>query len=220
MGRLNPSAGDQYQLRVDAEAAKGRYLHAEADLVVGLKARSVLDAGCGTGRVAIELARRGCAVVGVDWDDEMLATAASRSPGGRFVRADLSNLDLAHKFDTVLLAGNVLLFCQPGTESSIIGRCAAHLTAGGHLVAGFSLDGSIGHPYDLISYDRACREADLVLVRRYSTWEGAPFVDGDPYAVSIHSNIHSNMASGTLAPAAPQWPPPDSRHDGHHGITK
>ena len=36
---------------------------------------TVLDAWCGTGRVAVELARRGVRVVGVDVDASMLATA-------------------------------------------------------------------------------------------------------------------------------------------------
>ena len=35
----------------------------------------MLDAGCGTGRVAIELAARGFSVVGMDLDEAMLDTA-------------------------------------------------------------------------------------------------------------------------------------------------
>ena len=39
---------------------------------------TVLDAGCGTGRVAIEPARRGIEVVGADVDPSMLATTRQR----------------------------------------------------------------------------------------------------------------------------------------------
>ena len=62
--------GDEYQARFDSLAARGVDVHGEVAFVLGLDPApaSVLDAGCGTGRVAIELARRGVEVVGVDVD--------------------------------------------------------------------------------------------------------------------------------------------------------
>ncbi len=59
---------DTYDRRWEELAAAGQNVHGEADLVESLAPRSVLDAGCGTGRVAVELARRGIDVVGVDLD--------------------------------------------------------------------------------------------------------------------------------------------------------
>ena len=72
--------GDEYQARFDALAASGVDVHGEVAFVPRSipSPASVLDAGCGTGRVAIELARRGIAVVGVDVDASMLATARAR----------------------------------------------------------------------------------------------------------------------------------------------
>ena len=70
--------GDDYQRRFDALAASGMDVHGEADFVMRFAPATVLDAGCGTGRVAVELARRGCTVVGVDADASMLATARAR----------------------------------------------------------------------------------------------------------------------------------------------
>src|SRR5581483_942807 len=107
--------GDDYQRRFDALAAAGHDVHGEADFVMSLGPASVLDAGCGTGRVAIELARRGVDVVGVDVDPGMLATARSRAPEITWVEADLTTLDLGRTFDVVVLAGNVPLFTPPGT---------------------------------------------------------------------------------------------------------
>ena len=70
--------GDDYQRRFDALAARGVDVHGEAAFVMTLAPATVLDAGCGTGRVAIRArARRGVDVVGVDVDPSMLATAAS-----------------------------------------------------------------------------------------------------------------------------------------------
>ncbi|MGY4709415.1 class I SAM-dependent methyltransferase [Mycolicibacterium sp. CBM1] len=60
--------GADYDARWSTLAAARRIIHGEADLVAGLltesAGRSVLDAACGTGRVAIELDRRGVPVVG------------------------------------------------------------------------------------------------------------------------------------------------------------
>ena len=67
--------GDEYQKRFDALAAEGVDVHGEADFVMRFAPVSVLDAGCGTGRAARELAHRGVAVVGVDADASMVGTA-------------------------------------------------------------------------------------------------------------------------------------------------
>ncbi|MBV8961292.1 MAG: SAM-dependent methyltransferase, partial [Actinobacteria bacterium] len=58
--------GDEYQRRFDALAESGADVHGEATFVAAYSPASVLDAGCGTGRVGIELARRGIEVVGAD----------------------------------------------------------------------------------------------------------------------------------------------------------
>jgi SAM-dependent methyltransferase len=54
----------------------------------------VLDAACGTGRHAAYLAELGHTVVGVDSSAEMLALAAAKVPGGRFVAGTLEALPL------------------------------------------------------------------------------------------------------------------------------
>ncbi|MDQ1398226.1 MAG: hypothetical protein QOK20_158, partial [Acidimicrobiaceae bacterium] len=51
--------GESYQRRFDELASGGQDVHGEAAFVMALTPATVLDAGCGTGRVAIELARRG-----------------------------------------------------------------------------------------------------------------------------------------------------------------
>ncbi len=136
--------GDEYQARFDRLAASGTHVHGEADFVTAFAPTSVLDAGCGTGRVSIELAGRGMEVVGTDVDPSMLATARRRDPDLTWVEADLTTLDLGRAFDLVLLAGNVPLFTPPGTQPALVAHCAAHLARDGHLVAGFSIDRGYG----------------------------------------------------------------------------
>lgn len=183
MGGMTKFDGGTYQARFDALAAQGVDVHGEANLVLSYQPATVLDAGCGTGRVAIELARGGVEVTGVDVDRSMIAEARRRAPGLRWIEADLSTLDLGRQFDVVVLAGNVPLFCAPEHRPALVQACAAHVADGGRLVAGFQLDGR----YELADWDHGCRLAGLSLAERWSTWDRVPYRDGDAYAVSVHA---------------------------------
>lgn len=171
-----------YDQRWEELAAEGRSVHGEADLVESLGPRSVLDAGCGTGRVAVELHRRGIEVVGVDIDESMLAKARTKAPEVQWVEHDLVGVDLGRTFDLVVAAGNVMIFLAPGTEAAVVANLARHLEAGGALVAGFSLEpGGL----DLATYDALAAAAGLALSDRWATWDCAGYEGGD-YAVSVH----------------------------------
>jgi SAM-dependent methyltransferase len=173
--------GRTYQERFDALAAQGVDVHGEATLVRSFDPSSVLDAGCGTGRVAIELARHGIAVAGVDRDSSMIAEARRRAPGIEWIEADLSTMDLGRTFDLVVLAGNVPIFCPEAARADLVTRCAAHVDAGGFMIAGFQL----GRGYDLAEFDRSATGAGLVLRERWSTWDRVPYRPTGAYAVSV-----------------------------------
>jgi SAM-dependent methyltransferase len=191
--RSEAPRGDDYDARWRKLAASGQNVHGEADLVESLLRESggtsVLDGGCGTGRVAIELAGRGLSVVGVDADARMLAAARSKAPELSWVEADLADLASAvpGPFDLVLLAGNVMIFLEPGTEARTLAALADRLAPGGLLVAGFSVRAD---RLTLERYDRLAGDAGLQLVFRWATWDRQPFEGGD-YAVSVHRLILS-----------------------------
>lgn len=186
--------GATYDDAWEQRAAKGEQVHGEADLVralltergVDVEGSRILDAGCGTGRVAIELARHGAVVVGADLDESMLARAREKAPDLDWHQADLSTMDLDEQFDLVVMAGNIMIFVAPGTERSVLERTAAHVTPGGLFITGFSLQEGRYQASDL---DRDATAAGLSLVSRWSTWDRDEFTEGDDYAVSLYERI-------------------------------
>jgi SAM-dependent methyltransferase len=187
-GVSDDARGQDYDRRFAKLAASGVDLHGEATFVEALGVRSVLDAGCGTGRVAIELARRGLDVVGLDADPGMLSAARAKAPELDWVLGDLSGFDLSdggerRRFDAVVMAGNVMIFVVPGTEGAVVDHVAAHLRPGGLVVAGFQL---IPGRLSLDHYDDLAASAGLTVAQRFATWDGKPWTPGGDYAVSVH----------------------------------
>jgi 2-polyprenyl-3-methyl-5-hydroxy-6-metoxy-1,4-benzoquinol methylase len=169
-------------------------MHGEATFVAALGGRSVLDAGCGTGRVAIELARRGFELVGLDADSGMLSAARAKAPDLEWVEADLTSFDLPavqsepdpdgrRRFDVIVMAGNVMIFVVPGTEGAVLERVAAHLRPGGAVAAGFQLQQG---RLSLDRYDELATAAGLTLAERFATWDRQPWTPGSDFAVSVH----------------------------------
>jgi SAM-dependent methyltransferase len=174
----------EYFTRWQRLEAAGQSSHGEADFIESLGPRSVLDAGCGMGRVAIELDRRGIDVVGVDLDDDLLDFARRAQPSIAWLHADLATMSLGRTFDVVAMPGNVMIYCRPSDRARIIANAAAHIEGNGLLVAGFDLQAD-DDALTLDVYDRLCEASDLDLVRHCSTWQGGIFA-GETYAVSVH----------------------------------
>jgi 2-polyprenyl-3-methyl-5-hydroxy-6-metoxy-1,4-benzoquinol methylase len=104
---LQETGGDRgasYDQAFRELAASGMDVHGEAAYVAALvpAGARVLDAGCGTGRVAIELARRGYEVVGVDSDASMLAVAREQAPALPWHQRDLAELEDESSYDLVV----------------------------------------------------------------------------------------------------------------------
>jgi SAM-dependent methyltransferase len=175
--------GDAYDERYEQRAAAGESVHGEADFVEETGARSVLDAGCGTGRVARELARRGLDVTGVDIDPAMLATGRRKAPALGWRLGDLETIDLGRTYDAVVAAGNVMIFLTPGSEGAVLANLARHLNPGGLVIAGFQLKAG---RLTVEEYDAHARAAGLELVERFATWDREPWRPGGEYAVSVH----------------------------------
>ncbi len=191
-----PDRGARYTARFAELAASGDDVHGEASFCAAIAAPGsrILDAGCGTGRVAIRLAELGYECVGVDVDDAMLAEARLAAPALTWLTSDLASLPVAElgHFDLVVAAGNVLPLLDRGTEATVVSDLVGLLRRRGVLVAGFGLDSAHlplpSAPVGLADYDRWCAAAGLELTERFATWGGAPY-DGGGYAVSVHRHL-------------------------------
>ncbi|MFJ7065913.1 class I SAM-dependent methyltransferase [Streptomyces sp. NPDC101115] len=97
----------------------------------------VLDVGCGTGRDAAWLHQvAGRRVTAIDTSATMLAYARDRHPGPAHHLADMRDFDLGTVFDAVVCLDSALLYCHTNDDlTAFLGRCRAHLTPGGLLVA-------------------------------------------------------------------------------------
>jgi len=104
-------------------------ISAEADwLVESLQATTVLEPGCGGGRMLEALAERGCQVVGIDTSPQMVELSRRRlGPRGEVFEADMTHFDLGRTFDGAVCPINTLLHLSPAELARHLYRMSQHL---------------------------------------------------------------------------------------------
>jgi SAM-dependent methyltransferase len=195
---LFPAAKDMTSTR--DEARKQRFIASEQFYLdeAGERRGRVLELGCGSGRLTLQIAQNGIDIVGADLSDSMLDAARAKALAAGidvpFVQADMRHFDLAGKFSSILIPGNSLLHLLTIEELKQCFTCIRrHLAPGGRLVfdiskwdtgvfardpgqryPAFSLD----HPKlgeitieEMTSYDAAAQVRDVVW---YLSRAGAP----------------------------------------------
>jgi ubiquinone/menaquinone biosynthesis C-methylase UbiE len=100
--------------------------------------QAVLEVACGTGRVAIRLAREGFELVGLDLSAVMLDVARQKSAGLhniRWIQGDMRSFDLGQTFGLAIIPGhsfqNILTAAD---QVSCLDSIRHHLVPGGLLV--------------------------------------------------------------------------------------
>jgi SAM-dependent methyltransferase len=146
----------------------------------------VLDVGCGPGRHAHALARRGIEVVGVDISQRFVdLAAASAPPGATFVRADARALAFDGGFDAAIS------LCQGAF--GLAGGPAAPLDGDAAVLAGIA---------------RALRPGGVAAVSAFSAYFQVRWLeDGDTFDADAgvnHERTEVRDESGTVA-AADLW---------------
>jgi SAM-dependent methyltransferase len=86
---------------------------------------SVLEIGCGTGRLTHPLVELGFRVTAVDNEPQMLAHVR----GAETVLADAASIELGRRFDCVLLASHFVNDADDRGRRALLAACARHLAA-------------------------------------------------------------------------------------------
>lgn len=137
---------------------------------------SVLELGCGTGRITRALLSRACVVTAVDNSPEMLVHVPDEASK---ICSDIELLDLRRKFDVVLYASNLINTPDESARAEQLAACRRHLAADGSLLFErfdpewlVSVEpGPVGMIADdvSVSVDRVKREGSVVEISlRYS----------------------------------------------------
>lgn len=183
---------EAYSTKFAGYFSEGTDLDGEARFVDMLVARAstLLDAGCGPGRVTAALTARGHRSVGVDKDAGLVADGRGRYPGLPLFVRDLlavdpdwlASEDLPTEFDAIVCPGNVMVFVAPGTERAVLSRLAAVLRPGGRAVFGFAT----GREYTVDGLDADATAVGWTLEHRFATWHLDPFTPDASWAVSVY----------------------------------
>lgn len=163
-----------------------------ADVATELKARQVLDVGCGTGTFALLLADRGLRVTGVDPAAASLDVARSKrgSERVRWIHGDATALPEV-RVDLATMTGNVAqAITEPEAWDGTLRAIRAVLRPGGHLVF------ETRDPAR-----RAWEEWNAAATRRTVTVEGVgdveTWVDVTDVSLPLVSFRHTYLLTGT-----------------------
>ncbi|MEK7209225.1 MAG: class I SAM-dependent methyltransferase [Patescibacteria group bacterium] len=96
---------------------------------------SILDVGCGAGEKSKYLVKKGFAVTGIDFSDEMIKLAKEQIPAGSFFVKDIKKpLEFENLFDGVF-AQAVLLHIPKNEIVGVLKNIVAPLKSGGYFYA-------------------------------------------------------------------------------------
>lgn len=79
------------------------YLNIVKNIIKLKSDTTILDAGCGDGRFCHEMNKIGANIIGVDFSEPAIRFAKAFNPDIKFYIQDLTDLNLPHKFDYVVL---------------------------------------------------------------------------------------------------------------------
>jgi len=112
-------------------AAEASFLYDHLQLGPGM---SALDVPCGNGRHAVELARRGIVMTGVDLSAGFLDEARLREPAIEWVHGDMRSLPWTSRFDAAYCCGNSFGYFDHGNCQKFLDAVAAALKPGGRFI--------------------------------------------------------------------------------------
>lgn len=157
----------------------------------GLVPGTLLDLGCGTGRHALEMAKAGITIDGVDISDTMLAIGRAAiaqedfgSFGPHLRKGDVRSIRLGKTFDAVTSLFHVMSYQNTEEDAAALLRTAgAHLNPGGLFLFDFWYGPCVLHLKP--EFRRKTMEDDAVRVVRTAT----PTLALSENRVTVHYDI-------------------------------
>jgi len=104
--------------------------------LAGDEPKTILDMGCGTGRLAVALAERGHRVTGADPSAGMMQVARARAGAERvrWIDSDAAGLTLETRFDLIIMTGHVFqVFLKDDEVRAALRNLRRHLAPDGRL---------------------------------------------------------------------------------------
>ena len=139
------------------------YGRALLELVPDDPALSVLDLGCGTGTLTVQLAANGRRVVGADSSPEMIERARAQYPGIDFRVCDALALPFDGEFGAVF---SNAVFHWIGDHDALLQNIRRALKPGGLLICEFGAEGNVQTISDAFAW--ACAEQGLTVHSRFN----------------------------------------------------
>lgn len=122
-------------MTAEATQADAAFFEKRLSLTPGAR---VLDAPCGVGRFALELARRGCRATGVDLSADSLAAAralaAAESLSVEWRQSDMRDLPWHGEFDAALCVGSSFGYFDDAGHAAYLAAVVRALKPGGRLL--------------------------------------------------------------------------------------
>lgn len=200
---LDAAGFDAWQAKYDADVAAceevGDYpfagyteLHQQVfDIVHAREGVSVLDLGCGTGKLTARMVEAGHPVTAVDFSGQMLQAAAHNAPGATFVQGELAQVPdlLAGQTFDCIIAVYALHHLPDAEKYTLLTVLREHLNPEGVIVLGdVSFPDRDGLEAVREAYEEDWDDSEFYLVRE-ELEQALPQFDVDCIPISFCADV-------------------------------
>ncbi|MBO4928846.1 MAG: methyltransferase domain-containing protein [Clostridia bacterium] len=200
---LDAAGFDAWQAKYDADVAAceeaGDYpfagyteLHQQVfDIVHAREGVSVLDLGCGTGKLTARILEAGHPVTAVDFSGQMLQAAAHNAPGATFVQGELAQVPdlLAGQTFDCIIAVYALHHLPDAEKYALLTALREHLNPEGVIVLGdVSFPDRDGLEAVREAYEEDWDDSEFYLVRE-ELEQALPQFDVDCIPISFCADV-------------------------------
>lgn len=200
---LDAAGFDAWQAKYDADVAAceeaGDYpfagyteLHQQVfDIVHAREGVSVLDLGCGTGKLTARILEAGHPVTAVDFSGQMLQAAAHNAPGATFVQGELTQVPdlLAGQTFDCIIAVYALHHLPDAEKYALLTALREHLNPEGVIVLGdVSFPDRDGLEAVREAYEEDWDDSEFYLVRE-ELEQALPQFDVDCIPISFCADV-------------------------------